>query len=175
MNAKDEFKRAIRDFADAGRMPLLRWAMVKKVDKEEKTMTVVGVEDDLEYYDVELGLGSVFVYPPEDSTVLIGIVEGQASAAFLLSAEKAERIEVEANVEIALNGGDNGGMVLVGNLVCALNKIQQDVNNLKTAISGWTPLAQDGGAALKTALSTWFGEQIVLSKEKDLENEKLKQ
>lgn len=175
MNAKDEFKQAVRAFADAGRVPSLRWATVKEVDAREKTMTVVGVEDDLEYYDVELGLGSVFVYPAAGSTVLIGIVEGQASAAFLLSAGKAERIEVAADVEIVLNGGGDGGLVLVGNLAGVLNKIQQDVNDLKTAVSGWTPVAQDGGAALKTALGPWVGRQLEMTKETDLENEKVKQ
>lgn len=175
MNVKDEFKQAVRAFADAGCVPSLRWATVREVDQEEKTMTVVGVRDDLEYYDVELGLGSVFIYPAAGSTVLIGVVEGDAAAAFLLSAEKAERIEIEADVEIVLNGGGRGGMVVIGRLVEALNKVQQDVNNLKTAVSGWVPVAQDGGGALKGALGSWVGESLELSKETDLENEKVKQ
>ncbi len=32
-----------------------------------------------------------------------------------------------------------------------------DLDNLKSAIQGWTPVAGDGGAALKTALTTLFG------------------
>ena len=37
------------------------WVEVKEVDWEAKTMTVLGIDDELEYYDVLLGLGSVDV------------------------------------------------------------------------------------------------------------------
>lgn len=41
--------------------------------------------------------------------------------------------------------------------------IKNDVDALRTAINGWTPVAMDGGAALKVALTTWLAGSISLS------------
>lgn len=176
MNAGDELKKAIRDLARSGGAPaVLRWAVVETVDWEEKTMTATGVADDLEYYDVQLGLGGLFFRPAVKSTVLIGIVEGNEAAAFLLSAGEIEKIEVKTSVEVEIDGGENGGTVLSGALVEKLNRLEDDVNALKTAISGWAPVSMDGGAALKTALTSWTGRQLTKTARKDVENKKIKQ
>lgn len=42
-------------------------------------------------------------------------------------------------------------------LVALSNKVQAQFQSLKSAINGWTPVANDGGAALKTALSSFIG------------------
>ncbi len=76
---------------------------------------------------------------------------------------------------IAFNGGNNKGLVLLSNVVDRLNKIEQDNNTLKTAMSGWMPVPQDGGAALKASSSAWFGSQLVQTQNSDLENIKVKQ
>lgn len=34
--------------------------------------------------------------------------------------------------------------------------VDDQLNDLKTAIAGWTPVPNDGGAALKTALTSWL-------------------
>ena len=47
---------------------------VKEVDWGERTMTVIGIDDELEYYDVLLGLGSVNVKPKVGSNCLIGFI-----------------------------------------------------------------------------------------------------
>ncbi|KKN55741.1 hypothetical protein LCGC14_0579510 [marine sediment metagenome] len=58
-------------------------------------------------------------------------------------------------------GGDVDNMVRFSELKTAFNEMQSDVNTLKTAISGWTPIPNDGGAALKVALATWFAATLV--------------
>lgn len=66
------------------------WAKVKAVDWGAKTMDVTGVADELEYYDVSLGLGHFFRKPAAGSLCLIGLVENREGAAFLIDAEKVE-------------------------------------------------------------------------------------
>lgn len=175
MNTEDEFKQAIRDFAGTGNQAALRWAVVNEVDWEEKTMTVTGVADDLPYYDVQLGLGAMMIKPVVESSVLIGIIEGNEAAVFLLAAAEIEKIELKTAVEIEVDGGNNGGLVLSMALTEKLNTLEEDINKLKTAVSGWTPVAQDGGGALKTALGSWAGEQLTKTVRDDLENNKIRQ
>lgn len=73
------------------------------------------------------------------------------------------------------NGGTLNGLVKVDSNVDRLNKIEDDVNDLKTKISGWTPVPNDGGAALKIALTTWYGASLVKTVRSDIENTKIKQ
>ncbi len=43
-----------------------------------------------------------------------------------------------------------------GDFVATAQRVQNLLSALKSAINGWTPVPNDGGAALKTALSTLF-------------------
>jgi hypothetical protein len=52
--------------------------------------------------------------------------------------------------------------------------LEKDVNALKSVFSGWTPISQDGGAALKSAAGTWFGQQLTVTSKSDIENDKIK-
>lgn len=176
MNTEDDFKQAIRDFASNGNQAaVLRWAVVNEVDWEEKTMTVTGVSDDLPYYDVQLGMGALMIKPVVRSNVLIGIIEGDEASAFLLAAAEIEKLEVKTSVEIEVDGGKNGGLVLSAALADKLNALEDDINNLKMAVSGWVPVVQDGGGALKTALGNWAGEQLTKTVRDELENNKIRQ
>lgn len=75
---------------------------------------------------------------------------------------------------ILFNGGDNGGLVKVNDLVSKVNIIENDLNTLKNAIAGWTPVLNDGGTALKTATSAWFAATITNTTAADLKNDKVK-
>lgn len=77
--------------------------------------------------------------------------------------------------EIVLNGGTLGGLVKVGELTERLNLIEKDINSLKQKLSGWMPVPNDGGSALKTALSAYFTESLQETQVKDIENERVKQ
>lgn len=46
-------------------------------------------------------------------------------------------------------------------IAASVNEIKDDINDLKTLISGWVPVATDGGAALKTALATYIATPLV--------------
>jgi len=79
-----------------------------------------------------------------------------------------------ADGTVELNGGRNGGMVNVGDVVSRLNAIERDVNSLKTVFAGWVPVPQDGGAALKTAVTSWAGQQLTPTVQSDIEDTKVK-
>ena len=88
----------------------------------------------------------------------------------------ADSISVELNSDgIVMNGGELGGLVKVEDVTTRLNIIEKDINALKKALTGWTPVPQDGGSALKAGVNSWAGKSLQLSKRGDYENEKVKQ
>lgn len=167
MTTDEQLRNAFENLTGRSKQAQLRWVRVDKVDKENKTMDVMGVVDNLEYYDVQLGLGALCIYPKPGTTCLVGIIEGQETDAFLISAEEVD--------EIVLNGGTLGGLVKVGELTERLNLIEKDINSLKQALSGWKPSPNDGGSALKTALSSYFSGSLKETQVEDIENERVKQ
>lgn len=167
MTTDEQLRNAFENLTSRAKQAQLRWVRVDKVDKENKTMDVMGVVDNLEYYDVQLGLGALCIYPKPGTTSLVGIIEGQETDAFLISAEEVD--------EIVLNGGTLGGLVKVGELTERLNLIEKDINSLKQALSGWKPSPNDGGSALKTALSSYFSGSLKETQVEDIENERVKQ
>ncbi|MGY0426007.1 MAG: hypothetical protein ACWIPI_04140 [Polaribacter sp.] len=68
------------------------WAEVVEVDWNTKTMTAKGLTDDLEFYDVLLGIGSVYKKPTVGAKCLIGLILNNEAATFLIEAEAVEEI-----------------------------------------------------------------------------------
>ena len=56
---------------------------------------------------------------------------------------------------ISLGGSAGGGLPMSGALVTEINKLKTDFQNLKSKFTAWSPVANDGGAALKAQLSSW--------------------
>lgn len=94
---------------------------------------------------------------------------------FLISATEVEKIEITASTEIILNGGTLGGLVKAQELTDRLNLIEKDINSLKQKLAGWKPAPNDGGAALQTALSSYFSKSLQETQVADIENERVKQ
>lgn len=61
---------------------------------------------------------------------------------------------------VSLGGGGNGGVPLSGALAQEINGIKTDINLIKTVFNNWSPVANDGGAALKAASVGWRGQQL---------------
>lgn len=124
----------------------IRWATCTSVDWDAKTMDCVGVSDDLEYFDVALGFGSVDTKPAVNSDCLIAILEGDESVAFLLYANEVELLQ--------FNGGENGGLTITPELVEQLNKTNELLQAVIAVISG-SPIPEPGNgspSAFQTAL-----------------------
>ncbi len=67
------------------------WATVKEVDWDNKTMTATGLIDELDNYDVLLGLGSEARKPKVGTKCLIAVI-GNSPNAFLVEADELEEI-----------------------------------------------------------------------------------
>lgn len=123
------------------------------------------------------------VYPKVGSTAVIAYVNGDPSTPYIVACTEIDRVAIkigEATIDVSedtitFNGGENDGLVIVGKLTERLNKIERDINSLKTAIASWVAVPSDGGAALKTATSAWVSQRLVESKNADYENDKIKQ
>jgi hypothetical protein len=143
---------------------------VTNVDKSARTCTVMAHSGKLsaEVTDVKLmpTIDDGWLEIPEtNSTVL---VIGSKYAGFYV-------IQCSAIDEIIMRGGDLKGLVVLDKLVDRLNKIEDDINSLKTAFTGWTPAPNDGGAALKASASSWAGQRLVDTQASDIENTKITQ
>lgn len=74
-----------------------------------------------------------------------------------------------------LRGDQYAGLVKVAELTTKLNALESDLNALKTIFSTtWTPVPNDGGAALKAASATWYASTITQTIQGDIENTNVK-
>lgn len=77
------------------------WGIVKEIDWESKTCTVTGLADDLDYYDVNLGIKNEIIKPKIGSKCMIGSVENQEAETYLINAEEFdERIFISGDSEL---------------------------------------------------------------------------
>jgi len=134
------------------------WVVCKSVDWENKTMTAIGQTDDLEYEEVSLGNGSIFRKPVVDTICLLGITENNGAIVFLIDADEVEEylivektgFKVCLNASgLTLNGENLGGIVKADELKAQVDKNTKILERIQQAFQNWTPVAQDGGAALK--------------------------
>lgn len=139
---------------------------VTAVDTGALTCDVEPVNGDADIKDVRLmaGVGNgVTLIPAVDSIVIVQMISDVSGYVTMYS-------QVQS---IQLLDGTFQGLVKVVPLADDLNTIRDDINTLKSAISGWTPVPNDGGAALKTALTTWFGETLDPTDPAVLQNENI--
>jgi len=105
MSELDKLKENLLRLTGGAKQAQLRFATCKSVNWQEKTMTAVGVSDDVDYEGVQLGFGYVDVKPAKDSICLIGILEGKEALTFLINAENVELVEIKASDTIIINEG----------------------------------------------------------------------
>lgn len=178
----EEFGSAVAELVNRG---ITRIVTVKKV--EDNFAEVEDFEGDpllrVPLRFLNIGTTVLKIVPKVDTTAAIVLLEGGANTPYFVGFSEVESTEllvgdssvlVESD-KITFNGGENKGMVLVEKLIDRLNDIENDINDLKTAFSGWTPAPQDGGAALKGAVSSWSGSRLTPSQVSDIENEKIVQ
>lgn len=151
-----------------GKYPLLFQAEVKGVEGDSCTVDIAGLQlTDVRLKSVINGETEdvLLVVPPVGSKVLLGTLTGDYRDLAILSVERFERI--------ILGGADFGGLVKATELTEKLNVLEKEINDLKSVLSGWTPVAQDGGAALKGAITAWSGSVLQTTRQTDIENSKI--
>jgi len=120
----------------------LRFAVCKSVNWNDKTMSAVGVSDDVPYEGVKLGFGFMDIKPKIETICLIGILEGKEALAFLIDAEDVELVKIKSG-KIEFNGGSLNGMVKVEAMVDWMAKLHHDLQTLRTQLSAH-PTAGNG-------------------------------
>jgi hypothetical protein len=154
---------------------------VDSVDQDERTCVVtptnggaqvIGVRLEADYTDGATTASKGFFVVPAVGSLVIATFMSKTEA-FLSAWTTIDKI-VSKQTEWIFNDGSNDGLVIVGDLVTKLNNIESDINDLKTAFAGWVPVPSDGGAALKTALATWYTSPLVPTQQSELENEDVK-
>lgn len=130
---------------------------------------------------VDTGRKGCRFYPAVDSDVLIVPINENGDWEVRLFSE-IEQVLFEigdtifdlSSTGLVLNGGELGGMVKVEALVTKMNTLENDLNTLKTKFNNWTPIPSDGGAALKTLITTWAAASIDTTEQADIEDTKVK-
>ncbi len=145
-------------------------AKVKAVQENVRTCTVE--IDTLQLTDVRLcavvddNLKQLFVKPKTESMVLVAdLSNGEFRDLVVVKFSETEKIE--------FHGGELGGLIKIEELTNKLNAIEQDINTLKSLFSGWVIVPSDGGAALKTAVTTWAGQTLTITKTDDYEDKNI--
>ena len=108
----------------------------------------------------------LLVRPAIGSVVILGSLTGDLDQLVVLSCDKAE--------EVLLMGGHFGGLVKVGPLVDQLEQLERSIEELRQGIASWTPVPNDGGAALKASLARWTAKPLERTSRKKLENSKIR-
>lgn len=160
--------------------------VVDAVDKAARTIDCSPINEGAPLLGVNLQANQgcdfgLCVFPEVGSYVVVGFVADGAAGVVLLS-EKIESAEIviggtSARLDknaVTFNGGKLGGLVRVEDLTKRLNIIENDINSLKKIFSEWIPATQDGGTALKTIATSWYGAQLTPTTRNDYENEKVK-
>lgn len=122
------------------------------------------------------------VVPADGSVVLVGIIEDEQHDGVVLMCSDIQKIIWKIGDKtfqfdkdlMVINGGKNGGIPIANNTADRLNNLENDLNAIKQVFSSWTPVAHDGGAALKSASASWSGQQLAATQASDLENTKVK-
>ncbi len=129
MDSLEKLKLAIIEQVRANVPVQVVWAECVSANAAQGTMTAT--REGLEYDDVLLGLGDTITVPAPGSKVLLGLVENQRTATWLIYAERVQ--------ELRLNGNAHGGLVLARTVAKADAALAAKLNALLAALAAWTP------------------------------------
>jgi hypothetical protein len=163
-------------------------ATVMKDSVSGNTCTVIPVDGKAKVEKVRLnadinGETGVLITPTDESYVLVGMLNPIDGMVLMFSEIKS--ISIKINDEISLlmdadkiefNGGVKNSYLCDINVVKdKISALEQQLNDLKTVFSNWTPAPNDGGAALKAVSATWAAQTInPLTSVDDLKDDKIK-
>jgi hypothetical protein len=170
MSSSSDIRSKLKAIVGIDNIPMSLLGSIVSVDETEMTCEVTPNIGGANFTDVRLmadnettSLG-IYFKPKVGSQVMIS---PQDEVTYFVSMVS----EVD---EVWLRGNTNGGIVKVTDLVTKLNNIENDLNTLKTAFTGWVVVPSDGGAALKVITATWAGQTITQTTVNDLESDTVK-
>ncbi len=155
-----------------GRSPwIVQVATVKEVDTTKLSCTVELLSDETEIPNIRLKAGideikdGLVQIPKVNSVVLIAMINFNIQTHVIVAFSEVE--------EAIFFNGENGGLVIIGELVTKLNNLESKVNDLISALQGVViPLAPSG----TYPFAPLFADILPLDETTvdDLENDKVK-
>lgn len=159
----DKQKEIIRKFRELVNIPVqqIPGVVIKVNDDDTVDVTPVTGPD---LFDVRLkasideGEDGIVITPALESSVLVAIIGNDPDTATVVKWSEIDKIrgkigdttfEISTN-GVVINGGNNGGLINIQTLIEELAKTNDVVTTIVDSLTGWTPVANDGGAALKT-------------------------
>lgn len=182
---REEFRRSLNQKV-AGQFTTIA-AKVDAVDEQAYTIDVTPIDEGAEVFDVRLRASldnkdnGMIQVPKVGSVVLISAINNNWNSAFLSLATELEKLFVKLgdsilevnSKEIIINGGSLGGLIKVEELKDQLNKTNQVVQAMMQTFSSWVVVPQDGGAALKTGMTSALAGKTI-GNYANIENKKVK-
>ncbi|PHN00635.1 hypothetical protein [Flavilitoribacter nigricans] len=168
---------------DVVQMTLVRARVIAVYDQ---AIDVTPINDDADILDVKIRVvideneAGVMILPPIGSIVLVGLISD--TDAYLLSCSEVERMvvntgkfrfEVDSEGNAIFDQGENEGLVKLPDLRTEIDKLNSFLNTIKQTFSSWTPVPNDGGSALKAAMSSALSSEQ-LADLSEVGNDKIK-
>lgn len=151
--------------------------VVTEVDRDKCTCTVTVSDSqsgvDFTNVPIETLIGSqasVILFPAINSACLLIFRDGDKDRPQLLKVDQVDTIVCNPITLFQFNKGENGGLPITPKLIERLNKIEADLNTVKQAFNSWTPVPDDGGAALKAVTADWAGEELTETMAEDIQS-----
>ena len=138
---------------------------------EAKVKSVSGYTCDVSPIDGTADITGVYLQTEEANGILIIPEINSVVYVSMLSKDVGYVTMYGGATSIKIRGEQFGGLVKVGEVTDKLNAIENKINDLINVFTTWAPVANDGGAALKTALSDWISSQLTETEVSDIENE----
>jgi hypothetical protein len=163
MEKAEEIRQKLFEMAkELGPAPTML-ARVQSVDEVERTCVLVDDLTELPYNDVRLR-------PVQDATKSITLIPKVNTWALAIRIEDNDEWMVIAcgeldkilmnSPEIIFNDGTKGGLVNWPDAKTQLEKTNEVVQALVDTLKNWTPVASDGGAALKAFFNIQLGLKV---------------
>ena len=107
---------------------------VEKVDESKRTCTVKPSDDSPDLFNVRLQSfesndNGLVLIPKKDSKVIVTFMNN--SIGFVSMCSELEKVLLDCD-EVTINGGDNDGLVIVGELTKKINALENKLNSLIT-------------------------------------------
>ena len=147
----DALKQAIDDRIATYQKQYIELVQVLAVDVDARTCTID--YNGIQLKDIELqvvqGVGTgILIVPSVGSYVSLAMPEGDLNLAYILSCSKVDSMLIEVEKSclklnkdgLELNGGSNGGLVKINDLVRKLNTVESEISSLKTRLATFETL-----------------------------------
>ena len=150
-------------------------ATVTEVDENARTCDVEPINGDAAIFNVKLqaaesGATGFVSIPVVGSQVVISFLS--KDTAFVSLQTSVEKILIDTEL-ITINGGENGGLINISDIVGKLNTLESEFNTLKGVFAAWVPIPNDGGGSLKGAIGSFAGSSLTPTTTTDIEDTKI--